>query len=358
MIHSGRTPKGCAALFSAKAPRMIINMKAFVFGIVATVTLLAHGYADIKLSWGVNPKNDQTTGCNGTCLFTGNSEMDVDAFNDRFELRLAYVGTGGFDESEGYASMRWVSSASAVKRSEQFPGDNTFNGEFIAERRESFAMETLGDIEEDDPDGLLDEYDYYWERWMDGAFVVVVREKATGTTYRISAEDGGFDRVSESRLNGTFALETNLMTPPSVNRFYQYATNSQQRVYLGAPLPARCVWMADQGLTTNDLEGVSDRRIALATALGKAPNEVADVTLRIDGFDPETGTVSYGFDAEAPDGTKSAVTKLWYGAELRLLSGTELGRWTTTNIVDVAGRTVVAPTGGDARFYRLELAVP
>ena len=163
--------------------------------------------------------------------------------------------------------------------------------------------------------------------------------------------------AGESRLKGAFDIEPNLLYP-DFNRFYLYLTNAQQRVYLGAPLPARCVWMADLGLTTNDLAGVSERRIALATALGKAPDEVADVTLRIDGFDPATGTVSYGFDVEAPDGTTNAVTKLWYGAELRLLGGTELGRWTTTNVVDVTGRTVAAPTGGDARFYKMELALP
>ena len=331
------------------------------FALLASLfgTLSSQGI-EVTLTWGVRQLDYPALSANETALYEADgTEFTVNGFNARYEMRLYDVGDGVFDSSLGFSSMRLVDAANAVDAVASFKWKKPFAvpGETV------LPLTYVGDIEEIDPDGELydDEQLFYEERWEAVHFVTLVRDKATGATYRLSETPGGTAFLTLGAFGGTIDLSGCAFNPGAqVNQWHMTVHCDSKKAYLGAPLPARCVWMADRGLTAADLEGVSDRRIARAAALGKAPDEVADVTLRIDGFDPETGTVSYGFDAEAPDGTTNAVTKLWYGAELRLLGGTELGSWTTTNVVDVAtaGGRVAVPTGGDARFYRLELAVP
>lgn len=316
---------------------------------------------EVTLTWGIRQLDYPGLAANRTSLYKADgTEFTVETFNASYEMRLLDVGDGMFNETSGFSSMRLVESTNAVDAVKAFAWQKPFS----VPGETQVPLTYVGDLDEIDPDGEI--YDneelFYQERWAALHFVTVVRDKDTGAMYRISETPGGEGFLAREAFTGTIDLSGGAMNPggPRVNQQHMTVHCASKKAYLGAPLPARCVWMADRGLTTNDLEGVGDRRIALATALGKAPDEVADVSLRIDGFDPETGTVSYGFDAEAPDGTTNAVTKLWYGAELRLLGGTELGTWTETNVVDVAtaGGRVAVPTGGNARFYRLELAVP
>ena len=315
---------------------------------------------EVTLTWGVRQLDYPALSANEPALYEADgTEFTVNGFNARYEMRLYDVGDGVFDSSLGFSSMRLVEATNAIDAVASFKWKKPFAipGETV------LPLTYVGDIDEIDPDGELyaDEQLFYEERWEAVHFVTLVRDKATGATYRLSETPGGTAFLTLGAFGGTIDLSGGAFNPGAqVNQWHMTVHCDSKKAYLGAPLPARCVWMADQGLTTNDLEGVSDRRIALATALGKAPGEVADVKLEIEGIDPVSGSVSYAFDAMSPTGTTNAVTKLWYGAELRLLGGTELGTWTETNVVDVAttGGRVAVPTGGDARFYRLELAVP
>lgn len=345
---------------------------------------LCSNATNVTLTWGVREANLPEQRANMTFLREADgTAFTVDGFNARYEMSLFDVGDGTFDEEAGFATMRLIETTNAVFKTK-------WSNPFAVEGRTYLPVTYVGDWgDHGDIDAYVDDYldaleegldreltdlevenetkriyalanAYYTPLWRALHFVTVVRDKDSGAMYRVSETPGGTAFLAlEAPTNMTVKVEgvgTGTGTPPNV--WHMTVHCDSKSAYLGAPLPARCVWMTDLGLTTNDLAGVSERRIALATALGKTPAEVADVTLEIDGIDLANGSVSYAFDVVAPNGTTNAVTALKYGAELRLLGGTELGRWTTTNVVDVAGRTVAAPTGGEARFYRLELAVP
>ena len=348
-----------------------MNFKAIlIFGVVSILPslVLAEGDYDatVEILWGVYPVLDTTRGSTGTRLLLEGVEPSVASFSERYCARLLYVGDGSITPGMGYDTAVWWGDEAGVWDAVEGFGDSNPNvkGRLVLDGSLRKPITTFGNPDADS-EGLaaagFDPDAYFKMKWSSEHLVVVLVDRKTGLAYHLSDTEGGEAGVADRRLEGEYyGCHDDWAFWPNANSQKVYAESESGIVYLGAPLPARCVWMADRGLTTNDLEGVSDRRIALAAALGKTPDEVADMTLRIDGFDPETGTVSYGFDAEAPDGTTNAVTKLWYGAELRLLGGTELGSWTTTNVVDVAtaGGRVAVPTDGDARFYRLELAVP
>ncbi len=339
----------------------------------------------VELTWGIREIVLDKQKANGTVLYEANgAPFTVEGFNARYEMRLFEVGDGTFDETVGFSSMRFVEATNATDTStiswetpEGVPHFGvlgrtklpvSFFGEWVVPGDLDDYLdeweETLDrELTPDEIDELTAQWNgttYYNERWTAAHFVTVARDKATGKTYRISETPGGTNFLALERFGGTIDLDGQSAMDPdgSANKWHMTVHCDSKSAYLGAPLPARCVWMTDLGLTTNDLAGVSERRIALATALGKTPAEVADVTLEIDGIELANGSVSYAFDVVAPNGTTNAVTALKYGAELRLLGGTELGRWTTTNAVDVTGRTVAVPTDGNARFYRLELATP
>ena len=323
--------------------------------------------ATVEILWGIYPVKDTTRGTTGTRLVLDGVEPSVESFTNRYSARLLFIGDGSFSPETGYGTAEWWGGEASVWDAVDLVGASNPNirGRLVLDGSLRMPITTFGDPD-NDPEGLasagFDPDQYFMSRWSDKHLVVILVDRTTGLGYHLSNEEGGGPGVAFRRLEGDYyGCHDDWPFWPNANSQRVYAESESGIVYLGAPLPARCVWMADQGLTTNDLAGVSERRIALATALGMRPDQVADVKLELGGIDLANGTVSYSLDAVAPDGTTNAVTALKYGAELRLLSGTELGRWTETNVVDVAnGRTVVAPMGRDARlrFYRMELALP
>lgn len=363
-----------SAIFQATKIR-----RSFFCGAVAVFALFAvHGNASgdevsIRILWGIRPTAIQQY--NGTTFRTAsNSEWNVSSFNDRFCMRLAFAGNGTFDGNAGFSSLQWVGPPEAAEHSTVvWPGSKVLTGDFAVYCTTNLPITWLGDIDVVDPDEEIydDEDDYYAPLWHDAHFVSLVCETATRRVWRISETPGGTDFATMSPVTNKVTMSFALY--PDSNRLNIIPSVDRQAVYFGAEIPQRCVWMADKGLTTNDLAGCSESTLALATALDMLPADVeGGVELKIDsislsGGEPVrdggsgswTATLNWEFKALDASGTASDVSSLRSGATLWLETAesvTDLGTANSTRTaLDPSAGAATVSGSGSSLFARLVL---
>ena len=340
---------------------------------VLSLPLFAVGDSSVPIRWGVAPFTDVSWNANGTTLCDGGAEMGVESFNAHpYTFRLAEVGDGTFDETDGFKVLFWIDSAHAERASERWL-NMELDGDFTVYSSVSVPITRWGNYDEAGEDVQMNywDYEYYEEIWAQHKFTVMVYDESAKRAYRLSSTQGGTE-IPESvfaAFGGEIMTEEyDPMAPWAVQQpFYLIANTPSKTIYLGAEIPQKCVWMADKGLAAADLAGYDEKAVALAMALDKVPGEVAGgVELKIGSIslDPQAGTATLAFQFTATDGNgeSAAVSSLRGGARLLLETASSAGDLGTENAskqeVSLSSATLTIPTSGEAFFARLVLDTP
>lgn len=347
---------------------------AFTLVLFAAAAAESRGSVTLQIDWGIRPVDYQRY--NGTLLKTADgAEWDVGAFNSGLTMRLAYVGDGSFDETAGFSSMGWVGEpAGAVRAEDLWPGSSYLAGSFAVDSTTKLPMEWLGDIDEADPDAEIydREEDYYEPLWHGANFAALVYDQATKRAWRVSESAGGSDFATMAAFSSKITMTPVLY--PDANYLILIPSVPSRAVYVGAEIPQRSVWMADKGLSAEDVAGIDFRTLSLAAALDlDDPAGVAGgVELAIDSLDvaPASGgegtvdfAVAWTFRAVGADGEKTPVSSLRGAAALWLETAASLSDLGTAESSRVrldpaAGAATVRGRAETALFARLVLDLP
>lgn len=346
-----------------------MTFRKLVLGIEMAVAIPLFGESTVQIRWGVLPFVDESRNSNGTLLMDGNSEWTPSAFNtSNFLVRLAEVGDGSFDEAKGFAKVSWIDSASAEDASTRWKNVE-LDGNFTVYGDTLVPVKLFGDFDAE-PEEVQEEYfwsdeDYYTEKWQANKFALLVYDRSNKTAYRFSDTVGGTNMPEcvFSGYDGEIVLEYDVMAPwRSQQPFNLVASTESKRIYLGAEIPQRCVWMADKGLTEEDLEGVDEETVDLAIALDSLPADVAGgVELKIGSITLGEGTadISWNFAAVDSSGAAKAVSSLRGGARLLLETASSVDDLGTAasdkRALDLSGTSISIPTAGERFFARLVL---
>ena len=283
-------------------------------------------------------------------------------------MRLAYVGDGVCNATDGFSDMRWIGDPEpAEDATVKWPNSPSLTGRFcVPDKTALLPVVWFGDFEDVDCEIYDDDDKYYNEVWKAANFATFVQDMRTRRVWRLSESAAGTDFATMSaptcEITG-FPSMLNL----NANAFSLIANTPSKAVYLGAEIPQRCVWMADKGLAAADLAGYDEKAIALAMALDKVPADVSGgVELAVDSFalDPQVGTATlvWHFTATDGNGESAAVSSLRGGARLLLETASSAGDLGTENAskqeVSLSSASLTIPTSGDTLFARLVLDTP
>ncbi|MBQ7666654.1 MAG: hypothetical protein IJS46_01515 [Kiritimatiellae bacterium] len=330
------------------------------------------------MTWGIRPYIEKPY--NGTILCAGEigEEFGVADFNAKYSMRLAFFGDGTFDNDSGFSTLQWLGSPSSAFSASLVWYDADLNGDFAVGPASSteVPLDFAGSLDDLDPEAEL--YDSYEDLWHTFWFGTLIYDTDTKKAYRIATSASGSDFATMKQVDCD--IEESFDTPPSpastANKLDLIPCVESKKVYLGAEIPQRCVWMADKleaGASAADFEGWDDETLALATWLDALPADVAggvalEITSMSVGESGEVGessgamTLAWSFTKTNAAGEESAVGALRGGAALYLetaASAEDLGTADATlRALDPTAGSVEVSTGGDIGFARLVLAVP
>lgn len=328
-----------------------VSVVSAVLGSLFAALFPVRASADAVIHWGIQPFDNNSR--DAAVLSDASDEpIEVDDFNAEYSLVLAFVGEGedadDFDPAVGFSNLEWIGEASATSAKTTFPDTESYGDVYIG------GTTPL-------PVTWLDGTDFAWE---DVYFVSLVRSKTTQRVWRLSEVPGGSDYATMGQFS---ARPVPSVMYPNANELDLYAEADSGRLYLGAEIPQKCVWMADKGLLAEDLVGYDEGTIERAMALDMEPVEVAGgVELKIGSIslDPQAGTATLAFQFTATDetGESAAVSSLRGGARLLLETASSPGDLGTENAstqeVSLSSSSVTIPTSGETFFARLVLDTP
>ena len=342
---------------------------AVVAALAPCQSAFAEGETPVQILWGIRPSTYPPY--NGTRFLMANgSEWDAAAFNETHEMRLAWTGDGVCDETAGFAAMQWLGTNLVSTPTAIWGSSPNYTGQFAFYDDRTFVrLDFRGTLEELDPEDELygGDWEALWQTFNFGFFVYDTQSKRA---WRMSETSGGSDFATMVRFDSPIVEDADplsaMMAGDDANNLEIVPNTESRAVYLGAEIPQKCVWMADKGLTAEELAGYGERTLELAMALDKAPEDVAGgVELKISGLEAAAGSalrLTWTLEAENSSGGKSAVSGLRGGAALWLETASSVGDLGTEN----ATRTELAPsdggvnvpTGANGLFARLVLTTP
>ena len=295
--------KRVESVFSSRtrvAKTFAVCAAAFAAAFSAFATDL--GKTGINVYWGISSNRiGQNYWNNGTRLY-GSDDPDAPFsyldFRNRYKARLMFVGDGGWDDERGFSTAVWLDS---------FSNAYGYTAAYYKESSTGLqwsdfpATTTLDAGKFWDWDGLPDdrkagatELEWYWNRWNESRVCCVAEDVATGKYYRFSPDPGGtaiaglsavrimcLKELSASKRTTNYVISadgagysTGVGGHDLVNVAPCGISTESRRVYLGAELPARCTWMADFGLSPEELAGYPAGLVDEAVAARCRPEDI------------------------------------------------------------------------------------
>lgn len=338
------------------------NFAAIAVGLISATANADN--ANVAIRWGVLPFYDAPA--DGTVFLAADeTPQDVGAFNAQYRMRLAFVGDGMFDETRGFSLFRWASDPIAATSAYTLYGASAL-ADFSVDIETFLPVDWIGDIDELDPEGEI--YEDYGDIWHSFYWTILVQEPESRRVWRISETPGGSAFASLKSIPDDIEIIENtdqLILYPDANQFSMILSTESKKVFIGAEIPQRCVWMAEKGISEEDLAGYDEKTVKLAMALGKMPEEVAGgVKLKIEAsaFGTSGNTISWSFTATDSAGNTDPVEKLYGGATLYLEKATSPDALGTANAIreelDPSAGSATLSTAASAGFTRLVLDIP
>lgn len=240
----------------------------------------------IHVLWGVYP-TDSVSG-NKTVLYERvdgvDSPMSVQDFTNEWIAAVLLVGDGGWDENHGWVNARWISK---TPKSTEGVSPNFENENLVwVFGKTDLPLTIFGDWEQDDSGAAAesDMKEWYIQKWRSMFAANVVLDKTTGEAFCYSDQPGG------SAIVGCDSLQIDSLwsskfgdgghPPIRYNNAIAIVRTPSRKVYIGPQIPPYCIWMADFGLTREELAQYPASRVQAAFEARVHPSDKSlDATL-------------------------------------------------------------------------------
>ena len=264
----------------------------------------------VNLQWAMAPYPDTSGGAfwNGTALYEMQDGSDVpiqasfftNGTDQAWSVGLMSVGTGAWSDKTGWMDVSWIDTCPYIRDTKTDLGQCVWirqNGAPL-EIAMPIPINFFGDWHDlsSQEQARVSRNDYYLSTWATNQAMIVFRDLATGMAHALSETPGHEEAVLsscdilDSKVSGLFSMSfvgESLWPPgssgtaPLIRNLVQLVVSTPSRkVYIGPQIPPYCIWMADFGLTREELAQYPATRVQAAFAARVHPSDKSlDATL-------------------------------------------------------------------------------
>ena len=258
----------------------------------------------VTISWGINPVSGHAPPAaqsnllnRQTALYHSTNGIDyafsLETFTNTWSIALLDAGEGEWLDDLGWIQSQWFDSSPMLWNASE-------TGELYVLGKVTRPVNALGDWSALAPERQRQTtmFAHYTNLWASHRTATLVRNLRTGKTHALIGEPGLTNEVVTA--NGTVPLPAlcgyspmtiiDLLWPstnfgyPSDTRTYNYVdlvvSTPSRKVYIGPQIPPYCIWMADFGLTREELAQYPASRVQAAFEARVHPSDKSlDATL-------------------------------------------------------------------------------
>lgn len=261
----------------------------------------------IHLQWRIDPSPDPSGNSfwNGTALYENEGDLDVPIRASFFtnetamswSVGLLFIGTNAWVDGIGWTDVSWLDTSPYIL-------DAEVDSAYYLWLRQNGApnggialpINLFGDFSSQTQINAKRKA-YYLSRWASHFAVIVFREPALGRAHVLSETPGlaeyclDSSDVHSSSVVGLFSLgifKDSLKSPDGTilpsSQYYNsvrlIVSTPSRKVYIGPQIPPYCIWMADFGLTREELAQYPATRVQAAFEARVHPSDKSlDATL-------------------------------------------------------------------------------